>query len=102
LIKVNAGARSLRSLFTTEKETLRMNDIPHELHGSFPQYADKIDALEASDPAFAKLLSEYNAVNEKVHKAETLEKPVDHFHEEEMKKQRVALRDEIYRRLSAE
>jgi uncharacterized protein YdcH (DUF465 family) len=79
-----------------------MADIPHELHASFPEYADKIDALIASDKAFAKLMSEYDEINEKVYKAETFEKPTGHFREEELKKRRIALRDEIYRILSAD
>lgn len=77
-----------------------MSDIPHDLHESFAQFADKMDALKASDAAFAKLLGDYDAINAEVHLAETREKPTDHFHEEEMKKQRMALRDEIYRILS--
>lgn len=78
-----------------------MSKIPHDLHESFPEYAEKIDSLIASDKTFAKLMADYDEVNEKVHKAETLVKPTDHFHEEEMKKKRMLLRDEIYRILSA-
>lgn len=77
-----------------------MSDLPHDLHDSFPQYAEKIDALKASDADFARLLSEYDAVNEEVHLAETREKPTDQLHEEELKKKRVHLRDEIYRVLA--
>lgn len=79
-----------------------MSDIPHDLHESFPQFAGKMDALRASDPEFAKLVSEYDEVNAKVHKAETYEKPTSPLREDELKKQRIHLRDEIYRVLSAE
>ncbi len=79
-----------------------MSDIPHELHGSFPEYAGKMDELRASDPEFAKLFDEYDEINEKVHKAGTFEKPTGHFREEELKKRRIALRDEIFRILSAD
>lgn len=79
-----------------------MSDIPHELHGSFPEYAGKMDELIAADPSFAKLVDAYDEINEKVYKAGTLEKPTSHFREEELKKRRMVLRDEIYRILSSD
>ena len=78
-----------------------MTDIPHELHGSFPQYAEKMDNLRETDPGFAKLFEEYDEVNQKIHLAETFEKPTSPLREDELKRRRVALRDEIYRVLSA-
>ncbi len=77
-----------------------MTDIPHELHGSFPQYAGKMDELRQSDPDFARLFEEYDEVNGKIHLAETFEKPTSPLREDELKKRRVVLRDEIYRILS--
>lgn len=78
-----------------------MHDLLHELPAEFPEYAAKMDALKQSDKAFAKLYADYHDINRQVIEAETLERPTEHFHEEEMKKQRAALKDEIYQILSA-
>lgn len=79
-----------------------MSELPHDLHDSFPQYAEKIDALKASDTEFAAMLADYDAVNKEVYLAETRKKPTDQIHEEELKKKRMHLRDEIYRILAEE
>ncbi|MDX5403779.1 MAG: DUF465 domain-containing protein [Rhodobacterales bacterium] len=73
-----------------------MSNTPHELHDEFPQYAAKIGALKASDNHFAKLAEEYHKINRAVHRAETLVEPVEELTEVEMRKQRAALKDQIY------
>lgn len=78
-----------------------MSDVIHELAEEFPDHVEKMEALKAADAAFAKLYDEYHEINRQVIEAETLEHPTDHFHEEEMKKQRASLKDEIYKRLNA-
>ena len=78
-----------------------MSHTPHELPEEFPEHAEKMIALKGTDAHFAKLYDEYHEVNEKVHKAEEHIKPTDPLHEEEMRKKRAALKDEIYRMLSA-
>jgi uncharacterized protein len=77
-----------------------MSRIPHELVEVFPEHAERMEALRASDRAFAKLYDDYHEINRKVVEAETLERPTDHFHEEEMRKERALLKDEIYKALS--
>lgn len=78
-----------------------MSHTPHELHEEFPEYRDKMVALKEQDTHFAKLFDQYHEVNRAVHRAETLMEPTDHFHEEELRKQRALLKDRIYRILSA-
>ena len=78
-----------------------MSDVIHELAEEFPEHVEKMQALKAGDAEFAKLFDAYHEVNRQVIEAETLERPTDHFHEEEMKKQRASLKDEIYKRLNA-
>ncbi|GKY88351.1 YdcH family protein [Sinisalibacter aestuarii] len=78
-----------------------MSELMHELADEFPEHVEKMEALKASDKAFAKLYNDYHEINRQVIEAETLERPTDHFHEEELKKQRATLKDEIYRILSA-
>ncbi len=78
-----------------------MFQLQHELVEDFPEYVNRIDDLMSQNPDFAKLYNEYNALNLEVVQAETNEHPTDHFHEENMKKQRALLKDEIFRMLNA-
>lgn len=78
-----------------------MSHTPHELHEEFPEFAEKLSDLKQSDAHFAKLADEYHEVNRAVHRAETNVEPTDQFNEEEMRKKRGNLKDEIYRILSA-
>ncbi len=78
-----------------------MSEMPHELADEFPELVGKMEELKASDAGFARMYDEYHEVNRKVILAETHEKPTAHFREEEMKKQRAYLKDEIYKMLTA-
>lgn len=78
-----------------------MSDTIHHLHDEFPEHAERMVALRSADDAFARLYDEYHEINRQVIAAETLESPTEHFHEEDMKKQRAYLKDEIYRMLTA-
>lgn len=78
-----------------------MAHTPHELHEEFPDLADRISELKTSDAHFAKLHEEYHDVNRAIHRAETNVEPTDQFNEEEMRKTRAALKDEIYKLLTA-
>ncbi|SDO40089.1 hypothetical protein SAMN05216196_105186 [Lutimaribacter pacificus] len=78
-----------------------MSHTPHELQEEFPQYAEKLTTLKSSDAHFAKLADDYHEINRAVHRAETDVEPTDDLHMGEMRKKRAALKDEIYRILSA-
>ncbi|MCV6823773.1 MULTISPECIES: YdcH family protein [Halocynthiibacter] len=78
-----------------------MSNTPHELAEEFPEMADKIHALKSSDAHFARLADEYHQVNRDVHRAEANIEPTDDLHEQELRKKRMALKDEIFRLLSA-
>ncbi|MCI2400757.1 DUF465 domain-containing protein [Aliiroseovarius subalbicans] len=78
-----------------------MSHTPHELPEEFPEHAEKMIALKQSDSHFAKIYADYHEINEQVHRAEDNIEPTDQFHEEDMRKQRALLKDEIYRILSA-
>ncbi len=73
-----------------------MSHTPHELHEEFPDYVEKMTELKTSDAHFAKLADEYHAINRDVHRAETDVEPTDDLHMAEMRKQRAALKDQIY------
>lgn len=73
-----------------------MTHTPHELAQEFPEKAELISELKQSDAHFAKLVDEYHEVNRAVHRAETNVEPVEELAEVEMRKQRAALKDEIW------
>ncbi|RBI77134.1 hypothetical protein DQW77_01465 [Roseovarius sp. TE539] len=78
-----------------------MTHTPHELHEEFPEHAEAISRLKQSDAHFARLAEEYHEINRAVHRAETNVDPVEELAEVEMRKKRAALKDELYRMLSA-
>ncbi|MEL6999746.1 MAG: DUF465 domain-containing protein [Pseudomonadota bacterium] len=77
-----------------------MSHTPHELAEEFPDKLDAMHALKESDAHFRKLFDEYHAVNRAIHRAETNVEPTDQFNEEDMRKQRMRLKDEIARMLA--
>lgn len=78
-----------------------MSHTPHELHEEFPEYAETIHKLKVEDAHFQKLFDEYHEINRAVHRAETNVEPVEQLAEEDMRKQRMALKDELYAMLKA-
>jgi uncharacterized protein YdcH (DUF465 family) len=69
-----------------------VHDVVHE----FPELAGKIDQMRASDTAFAKLMDEYDAVDAKVRHLEELGTPVADETIEDLKKERLLLKDKLY------
>lgn len=78
-----------------------MSNTPHELAEEFPEHVEKIRDLKMNDGHFARLFDEYHDVNRSIHRAETNIEPTNDFHMEDMRKQRMRLKDEIYGMLSA-
>jgi uncharacterized protein YdcH (DUF465 family) len=78
-----------------------MSNTPHTLAEEFPDKVDVIHKLKISDPHFAKLLKEYDDVNDQVHLAETNVQPMDQFEEEKLRKRRLQIKDAIAEALSA-
>ncbi|MBI1219167.1 MAG: DUF465 domain-containing protein [Rhodobacteraceae bacterium] len=78
-----------------------MANTPHELTEEFPAEAAKIHALKIENAHFARLVEEYHEVNRAVHAAETMTVPTDDAHEEELRRKRMVLKDEIWKILQA-
>jgi len=78
-----------------------MSHTPHELHEEFPELAEKITELKTGNAHFARLAEEYHEINRAVHRAETNVEPISPVAETDMRKQRAALKDELYRMLIA-
>lgn len=77
-----------------------MSHVPHELAEEFPEFQEKISVMKQRDAHFSRLFDEYHEINRAVHRAETNIEPTDDFHMEDMRKQRMRLKDEIYSMLS--
>ncbi|WP_224824818.1 YdcH family protein [Cognatishimia sp. MH4019] len=77
-----------------------MSNTPHELAEEFPDKIEAMQSLKESDAHFAKLADEYHEVNRAIHRAETNVEPMDRFAEEDLRKQRMRLKDEIARMLA--
>lgn len=77
-----------------------MSNTPHVLSEEFPGQLDQIHALKASDSRFAKLLLEYDEVNDEIHIAETNITPVTQEHETELRRRRLTIKDHIAQALS--
>ncbi len=78
-----------------------MSNTPHELHEEFPGHAQKISELKQANAHFAKITDEYHEVNRAVHRAETNVEPMEQLAENDLRKRRAALKDEIWGMLSA-
>ena len=72
-----------------------MSNTPHELHEEFPQDLDKIHDLKIGNAHFAKIAEEYHVVNRKIHRIETEVEAASDFRMEDLRKERLRLKDEI-------
>ena len=72
-----------------------MSNTPNDLAEDFPDKRDRIHQLKTSDNRFARLYEEYNELNRTIHRVETRVEPQTDEAEEELKRRRVQLKDEI-------
>lgn len=68
---------------------------PHAIHEEFPEDAARIHQLKVKDAHFARLLEEYDEVNDQVHGAETQVTPITDEAEKELRRKRSHLKDQI-------
>ncbi len=78
-----------------------MSHTPHELREDFPEFEAQIHALKEGDPHFRRLADEYHQVNRDIHRIEIGEDHVSQFNEEDLRKSRMRLKDEIYSMLKS-
>ncbi len=72
-----------------------MSHTPHELSDVFPDQADAIHKLRGGNAHFDKICDRYHELNRTIHRGETDVEPMGDLHMEDLKKQRLALLDEI-------
>jgi uncharacterized protein YdcH (DUF465 family) len=69
-----------------------IHDVLHE----FPELEGKIEGMRESNPAFAELMDAYDTLDAKVRKLEELGTPVADETIEDLKKERLLLKDRLY------
>ncbi|MBI2784481.1 MAG: DUF465 domain-containing protein [Gammaproteobacteria bacterium] len=73
----------------------------HTLSHEFPELKDRIHTLKASDHHFARRFDEYNDLDREVRRLEDEGSPRADETMEDLKKKRLALKDELYKMLTA-
>lgn len=73
----------------------------HDLLHEFPDLEQKIAGLRSQSPDFAGLMDDYDALDARVRKLEELGTPVADETIEDLKKQRLLLKDTLYAMLRA-
>ncbi len=78
-----------------------MSHTPHELREDFPEFEDRIHTLKENDQHFRNLSEEYHSLNREIHRIEIGDEHVSQFTEEDLRKKRMRLKDEIYTMLKS-
>ena len=78
-----------------------MLDDPHDLASELPEYQDTIRKLAQDDAVFRDLLSSYNSLDVAIQDIELSGTPVADPTAEDLKKQRLWLKDRLFNRISA-
>jgi len=79
-----------------------LTHTPHELAEEFPEAVDLMHELKISNAHFARLADEYHEINREVHRIESEVEAASDVRFEELKKQRLALKDEIAAMISGQ
>ncbi|GHD55425.1 hypothetical protein GCM10017083_34330 [Thalassobaculum fulvum] len=78
-----------------------MGDFHHDIGTEFPEYRDRIHDLKTGNAHFARLYDQYHDLDKQIARIEQEIEPTTDEHAEELKRQRVKLKDEIFGMLRA-
>ena len=73
----------------------------HPLINEFPEHKDTIHRLKMENAHFHKLMDKYEEVDKHIFRIEDGEEPTEDAYVEGLKKERLALKDEIFKMLAA-
>jgi uncharacterized protein len=73
----------------------------HDLASEFPEFKDKIHTLKGSDNHFKKLCEKYEEIDKAIARAEARIEVQTEEQEEMLRKERLAIKDQIYSCLKA-
>lgn len=77
-----------------------MSHTPHDLHAEFPEHGDVLHQLKLEDRHFQALSERYHELNREIHRVETGVEAGSDDRLEELKKQRLAMLDEVQEMIS--
>ncbi len=80
---------------------MHTNLLPHAIDREFPELAISVERLKKSDAHFALLLTQHDTLDAQITKDEMGVSRMGDVSLETLKKQRLHLKDELYRRASA-
>ena len=79
-----------------------MMEEKHDLIHEFPELREKIHAMKISNNHFRRLFDDYHSSDHDVHRVESGVEPTSDEVLNEMRRKRLALKDELYRLLTKE
>ena len=79
-----------------------MQNEHHNLALEFPEYKERVHELKMSNSHFRRLMDEHHELDREIRRAETNQHGISDEHLEDLKKKRLALKDECYKMLTAE
>lgn len=77
-----------------------MAQKPHDLNEEFPAMTEQLHEMKMTDAHFARIVDEYNALNERIHLSESNVRPVSADYESDLRRRRMVLKDRIARILA--
>lgn len=77
-----------------------MRHVAHELYAELPQQADQLHHLRMTDAHFQRIAERYHHVNREIHRIEAEVEAASDFRLEDLKKQRLAMLDEVVEMIS--
>lgn len=92
---IGVRRRSLNTEFPKTDKEDKLAHTPHELPEEFPQQVEQMAALRQSDKHFTNLADSYHTVNRAIHRAETDVEPTSDDNMQKMRRERMALKDQI-------
>ena len=72
----------------------------HDLVHEFPEYREKIHNLKTTNSHFKRLFDDYHILDKEVYRVENDIEPASDTTLEDLKKRRLALKDELFNMLS--
>jgi uncharacterized protein len=78
-----------------------MESQHHDLAHESPEFKDKIHSLKVSDAHFKRLFDQYEEIDKKIYRAENRIEICSEGQEEEMRIERVKLKDQLFTILQA-
>ena len=88
-----AGAYAVAITKQEHRMTIEKHDLLHE----FPEHRDTIHQLKMANAHFSRLFTEYHELDHEVHRIENGVEPTSDDYLEERKKQRLHLKDQLYK-----